>query len=221
MGGRFSAALGIDLRSGRSEEIFKWFLASTLFGARISEALAVRTYKAFENEGLTSPKRIVQRGWDGLVAVLDRGGYTRYDFKTATKLLEVSKALIERYGGDLNMLHAGAADTRDLEEKLKSLGRGIGEVTANIFLRELRGIWKTAEPLPSEIVLSAARHLRLPGAKAGDSRRVLISLKDKWLSEGNRATEFADLEAALVRYGLALRRRSIAGTTRGSRKSEI
>ncbi len=32
-GGRFSVELGIDLKSGSSKEIFKWFLASLLFGA--------------------------------------------------------------------------------------------------------------------------------------------------------------------------------------------
>ena len=37
-GGRYSKELGIDLESGRSDEIFKWFLASILFGARISQA---------------------------------------------------------------------------------------------------------------------------------------------------------------------------------------
>ena len=37
--------LGIDLKdpSGR----FKWFLASILFGARISEKIASNTYKSF------------------------------------------------------------------------------------------------------------------------------------------------------------------------------
>jgi hypothetical protein len=37
LGGKFSHELGIELAAGRSAEIFKWFLASVLFGARISE----------------------------------------------------------------------------------------------------------------------------------------------------------------------------------------
>ena len=35
-GGKLPPALKIDLHSRRSEEIFKWFLAAALFGARIS-----------------------------------------------------------------------------------------------------------------------------------------------------------------------------------------
>jgi hypothetical protein len=45
LGVKFSTALGIDLNNSTSEEVFKWFLASILFGARISETIAVKTTK--------------------------------------------------------------------------------------------------------------------------------------------------------------------------------
>ncbi len=207
LGGKFSRQLGIHLASRKSSEIFKWFLASILFGARISETIAVHTYRKFENEGLVDPRQIVDRGWDGLTVVLDRGGYVRYDFKTATKLLDVSRALLEKYGGNLNTLHATAPDARDLERRLKALGKGIGDVTINIFLRELRGIWPKAEPLPSELVLTAAKNLGLI-PRASDERAALQLLKEEWRRDGNDPRGFADFEAALVRRGLALRKES-------------
>jgi hypothetical protein len=207
LGGKFSHELGIKLAGGRSAEIFKWFLASILFGARISEMIAVRTYKEFEKEELLNTERIVARGWDGLVAVLDAGGYVRYDFKTATKLLDVCGALIKNYGGDLNALHAKATDTTDLEKRLRMLGKGIGDVTVNIFLRELRGVWSKAEPLPSDLVLSAAKDFGLIPGTTADRRHVLAILKQRWAVEGNRPQGFADFEAAMLRWGLALRRR--------------
>ena len=89
-----------------------------------------------------------------------QGGYIRYDFKTATMLLEVMEALQERYGGDLNLLHSQAADARDLEARLEEF-KGIGPVTVNIFLRELRGIWPKAQPLPGDLAVLAARNLGL------------------------------------------------------------
>jgi hypothetical protein len=104
LGKRFSSQLRIDLSSGKNEEIFKWFLASILFGARISEAIVVKTYKEFEKEDVVSPSRILKTGWDGLVKILDRGGYVRYDFKTATKLLEVMKNFKDRYINVLTVL---------------------------------------------------------------------------------------------------------------------
>ncbi len=206
LGGKFSRELGISLAGGRSAEIFKWFLASVLFGARISETIAVRTYSEFKKEALLDPRRIVARGWDGLVKVLDAGGYVRYDFKTATKLLDVCSALVKDYKGDLNALHAAAADTADLEARLRGLGKGIGDVTVNIFLRELRGVWSKAEPLPSDLVLKAATDLGLFRRAKQDRRNALALLKERWAAEGNRPQEFADFEAALLRWGLALRR---------------
>jgi endonuclease III len=208
LGGKFSRELGINPAGGRSAEIFKWFLASVLFGARISETIAVRTYREFEKEGLLDPERIVARGWDGLVAVLDAGGYVRYDFKTATKLLDVCRALVKNYGGDLNALHAAATGTADLQERLRALGKGIGEVTVNIFLRELRGVWSKAEPVPSDLVLKGAKDLGLIPRASEDRRRALALLKERWVAEGNRPQGFADFEAALLRWGLALRRQT-------------
>jgi hypothetical protein len=207
LGGKFSRELRISLAGGRPAEIFRWFLASVLFGARISETIAVRTYREFEKERLLDVRRIIARGWDGLVAVLDAGGYVRYDFKTATKLLDVCRALVKDYGGDLNRLHAAASDTADLEERLKALGKGVGDVTVNIFLRELRGVWSKAEPLPSELVISGAKDLGLLPKTSQDRRNALAMLKERWLAEGNRPQDFADFEAALLRWGLALRRR--------------
>jgi endonuclease III len=201
LGSRFSSALGINLSSGDKREAFKWFLASILFGARISEIIVINTYREFEEEGVLSPEDILDTGWDGLVEILDKGGYVRYDFKTATKLLDVCRSLIERYKGDLNSLHSMASDEEDLEKRLKSLGKGIGDVTANIFLREMRGIWKKAEPLPSELVVMAARNTGIIPEEIKDKKEILRLLMEKWSSEGMKMKDFPDFEAALLRLG--------------------
>ena len=86
--GRFAVELGIDLRSG-PEARQRWFLAAILYGARISGQLAARTYQVFAAQGIYAPEAILAQGWDNLVVLLDEGGYARYDFKTATKLLKV------------------------------------------------------------------------------------------------------------------------------------
>ncbi len=201
VGGRFSAAMGIDLSSREPEEIFRWFFASVLFGARISESIVIKTYKEFEKEQIISPKGILKTGWDGLVEILDRGGYVRYDFKTATKFLDLSTALIDRYDGDLNVLHSTASEPGDLEERLKALARGIGDVTVNIFLREMRGIWEKADPVASELVVTAARHMGILPSHARDRGKILASLKRIWADKGMKTKNFPDFEAALVRLG--------------------
>jgi endonuclease III len=197
LGGKFSKEIGIDLSKGKSTEIFKWFLASKLFGARIGTNIAIKTYREFERCGVLSPEKILDTGWDGLVRILDDGGYARYDFSTATKLLEIMEDLKKYYDGDLNRLHQKARDEEELENLLKSLGKGIGDVTVNIFLRELRSVWKMANPVPSELVILAARNLGF----ISQTEEPLSALKKIWLAHTIKGKDFSDFEAALLRLG--------------------
>ncbi len=179
-GNPFSEELGIPLGGGQ-EELFKWLLASFLYGKRISEQLATRTYREFNNSGIVSPERILEAGWDRLVELLDAGGYVRYDFSTATRLLELSRALQEM--GGLEQIHKRAKDSRDLETLLMELP-GVGATTANIFLRELRCIWRKADPEPSRLVINAARNLGI------DLRKF-----------DRKTARFVRLECGLLRIG--------------------
>jgi len=132
--------LAIDLTSRDEGERFKWFLACLLFGKPIQQAVARRAYEELAREGLVTPEAILGAGWDRLVQVLDRGHYVRYDFSTATKLLEVCRTLKERYGSLSNIL-GQAKGPRDLARRLREF-KGIGPVTARIFLRGIRGTWE-------------------------------------------------------------------------------
>lgn len=207
-GGRFSAQLGIDLESGRAEEIFKWFLASILFGTRIGQHVAIQTYREFDKRGILTPDDILRTGWDGLVEILDAGGYVRYDYRTATKLLDIAEMLNKRYDGDFNQLHEEATDPRDLESKLMEF-KGVGPVTTNIFLRELRGIWEKADPLPGDLVIIGARKLgftTLEGKNDEERKKILLDLERVWEKE-DLPYHFSDFEAALVKFGTEQRRK--------------
>ena len=153
----YSNELGLDLT--KPEDRFKWFLASILFAKRISAEIAKETYESFEQEELTNLDAILQAGWDRLVEALDAGGYTRYDFSTATKLLEITKTLKEKYG-NLEKLHAKSSSPSDLEKRLQEF-KGIGPVGVSIFLRELREIWKKAKPALSPMAVLTAQRIGL------------------------------------------------------------
>ena len=197
--GRFAAELGIDLQGGRAERQ-KWFLAAILYGARISWQLASRTYRVFAENGIYSPEAILAQGWDNLVVLLDEGGYTRYDFKTATKLLLVMESLTQDYQGDMERLAAVSRDYDDLERRLRALAPGIGPATVNIFLRELRGIWPKATPPLSGLAQLAGEHLRLLPAGLTPPE-AFSALQKRWQRQPVPGYEIADLEAALVRLG--------------------
>jgi len=157
----YSEELGIELKKNNDDEFFKWFLASILFGTRISETIAKNTYRTFEKYNLLEPQKILDAGWDFLVnPIMREGGYVRYDFKTSTKILIICETLIKEYDGSLIKLYGNSKNEKDLENRLLNF-YGIGPVTVNIFLRELRSYWKKANPEPLLIVKEIARKLEI------------------------------------------------------------
>src|SRR3990170_3859222 len=104
----FSVHLGIDLEGLDSGELFKWFLASLLFGARITESVAARTYRAFVAHRLVTPEAVAAADFGELLQIMAEGGYVRYDGITSRKVQEAATKLIWEYVGDLNRLHAVA-----------------------------------------------------------------------------------------------------------------
>jgi len=132
----YSTDLGIDLKSGREEELFKWFLACLLFGKPIQQEVARSTYLEFVRADLVTAERTLESGWDELVRVLDQGHYVRYDFSTATKLLDVCKMLKEKYG-TLTILINQSSSHEELGKRLLEF-KGVGPKTVEIFLRELK-----------------------------------------------------------------------------------
>jgi endonuclease III len=135
----FAKELDIDLSSKEETAYFKWFLACLLFGKPIQQQVAKQTYFEFVKEGFTTPDAILKAGWDKLVEVLDRGHYVRYDFSTATKLLDVSKSLKDKYG-TLTELLQKSQTIDELSSRLQEF-KGIGPKTAEIFLRDMAPIF--------------------------------------------------------------------------------
>jgi len=131
--------LSIDLASGKEGEYFKWFLACLLFGKPIQMEIAEQAYWELTEAGLTSPDAVLEAGWDKLVALLDRAHYVRYDFSTATKLLEVCEELKRRYGSVAGLM-SRAKTAAELSRRLQEI-KHIGPVTARIFLQEIRPIF--------------------------------------------------------------------------------
>jgi hypothetical protein len=177
--------LGIDLKSRRNREVVKWFLAAMLYSKPIRESSATRTFRCFDKHGVTTAGRIINAGWDRLVSILDEGGYTRYDFSTADKLLEVFGNLQEQYGGSLNRLYQASQDGEEVEANLKRLGKGIGDITVSIFLRDMRSIWRKVEPKPTPLVIAAIKSL---------------GIKDLKECAREKRIDLVRLETALVRY---------------------
>ena len=187
----YSEELGIDLAAHSDEQYFRWFLASLLFGGHISETIARRTYRVFCRHRLTTPRRILAAGWDFLVDPIMRdGGYVRYDFSKSDRILRNCRKLVDEYDGSLWRVHETASDAHDLEARLLAF-YGVGPVTANIFLRELRPFWPKADPAPLPVVASVA-------ARCGTDLA----------QYGRKSITFARVEAGLIRLRHQLRRQT-------------
>jgi len=131
--------LGINLASKQESELFHWFLACLLFGKPIQQEVAQKAYRALVSAGINSVEELAGSTWDDLVALLDQGHYVRYDYSTATKLLDISRALKEHYGS-VSELVGSSVDAHELGQRLTAF-KGVGPTTAAIFVREVAPVW--------------------------------------------------------------------------------
>ncbi len=189
LGGRYSAELGIDVDGG-DREVERWFLAATLFGARILARVAERAFGVLEASGLARIGQLRHVPSEDLIAMLDAGGYGRYDFRTAARLLELSEIINERFGGQVAVIGRRFLGYPELSAALDALP-GWGPVTVRLFLRELRGVWPGADPPADERAVATWHHLGLPGGDPG-----LAGLAAAC------GLDMRDLEAGLVRLDL-------------------
>ncbi|HYM96980.1 MAG TPA: hypothetical protein VET26_06755 [Candidatus Sulfotelmatobacter sp.] len=129
-----------------------------------------------------------------LIELLDRGGYARYDERTATQLLELARIMAERHRGRVSAL--ADLSPEELEQALDALP-GWGPTTVRIFLRELRGVCQGAAPPIDARALAAARHLHL--IRSATRERMEAAIK---MVATDAHVDIRDLEAALIRLAL-------------------
>ena len=191
--GRFSRDLGIDVDAGGAE-VDRWLLAATLFGTRISAAVAVRTMRTLQAAGVRTVADAARRRRSTLVRLLDDGGYARYDERTATRMRALAHAVQERFPDGVDEWGRSCRTADELVTGLDALP-GWGPVTVRAFLRELRGVWPAADLPPDERAERAARELGLVGAEG----LTTAALRGLAASAG---TDPRDLEVGLVRWDL-------------------
>jgi endonuclease III len=189
-GRTFADELGIDLQPNTPAPLFRLLCAALLFSARIRASTAAAAAKALAEHGWTTPHKLVESTWEQRARVLNRAGYARYDERTATMLGDTAQQLIDRYASDLRNLREEAQRRPEQERALLKQFKGIGDVGADIFLREVQAVWDEVRPFVDRRARAGAKLLGLP-----DDPQALARLV------GDR--DFARLVAALVRVKLA------------------
>lgn len=136
-----SSDLGIDLDKPTDGRLFKWLVACLLFGTRISQEIAADAYRALDEDGVLTPKKLADADWQHLVDLLGKGHYRRYDESKARELITLGRDVLDKYDGKLSRLAEGADSTAELTRRLQDF-TGIGPTAARIFLRDVGDTWK-------------------------------------------------------------------------------
>lgn len=96
--------LGIGLGPASDAAVFRWLVACQLFGARISQDIAARTFTELDKAGVLTPRKLAGADWQRLVDLLGAGGYRRYDESTARELIAVGKLAVDKYRGKITRI---------------------------------------------------------------------------------------------------------------------
>lgn len=188
-GQTYAHELGIDLARNTPSPLFCMLIAALLMSTRISTKLAMRGYNALIDAGWTTAQKMAQSTWRQRTDTLNHAGYARYDESTARYLGDTCTLLLEQYQGDLRKLReAGQRDPEQLRQLLKQC-KGIGDVGADIFFREVQLVWDELYPFADKRALKAAQTLKL-----GSSAKALATLVSK--------SDLPRLLAALIRVDL-------------------
>jgi len=189
-GQTFCEELDIDIARNTPAPLFQWLCAALLMSARIPSKLAVRAAAALKAAGWTTAERMTRSRWEDRVKVLDGAGYARFDESAARMLGETAELLLDRYRGDLRNLREAAGHDPAAEKRLLTEFKGIGDLGADIFLREVQLCWDELYPFADKKALDAARRLGLPDT--ADALALLVP-----------RPEFPRLVAALIRASLS------------------
>jgi len=127
--------LDIDLSDGKPQQLYRWFLASILFGKPIQQNVSADTYRVLIDHGFTSPKKFADIQREPLRKLLDDGGYGRFDYQMADYLHEIMAA-VEKDHGSIHQMVASASSRDDLAKTVQDF-QGVGAVTARIFTEQI------------------------------------------------------------------------------------
>jgi len=191
-GRTYAEQAGVRL-ADRPGPLYQLLVLSTLLIARISADVAIAAARELFAAGLRSPVAMSEAGWQDRVEALDRGGFVRYDERTATVLGDGADLLSRQWHGDLRRLRDQAGGDPGMTEALLAGFPGLGGAGAGIFLREAQAVWPAVAPFVDAPMTSGARRVGLP-----DSRSSLASL----LAASDQPSRLA---AALVRVSLSPR----------------
>lgn len=144
-GRTYADEAGIPLKD-TPQPLYRLLVLACLLSARIRADIAVAAARELTATGMRDARRMAEATWQQRVDALGRGGYRRYDERTATQLGDGATLATERYGGDLRRLRDQADGDIATIRRLLQEFPGVGPAGADIFLREVQAVWPATAP---------------------------------------------------------------------------
>lgn len=189
-GRTFADEAGISVSGGSPKALSQLLELTILLSARVQHGIAVSGAQALFAAGLGTPQQVLDTPDERIAAILDKGDYVRYDNSKRDAIRDSAQLAVDRYDGDLRQLRQKAEGDIDRMRGVLTDFKGIGEVGAEIFLREVQQVWEEVRPFAGRAAVAGAKALGIPANPAD-----LASL----VAEG----DVTRLMAALVRVDLA------------------
>ncbi len=161
-GRTYAEEAGVRIENNTPSALFQLLYMALLLSARIAAGNAMEATIALRKAGLTTPQKMAKASWQERVDVITWHGYKRYDERTSTMLGDTAQRLLDAYRGDLRRLREAAENDVGQEKRLLKQFKGIGDVGADIFLREVQAVWDEVYPYADMKVLNSAGKLGLP-----------------------------------------------------------
>ncbi|MGV0045941.1 endonuclease [Mycobacterium colombiense] len=133
-------------------------LASKPIDAGIATAAARELFKA----GLRTPKAVLQANRQTMIDAFGRAHYVRYDESSATRLADMAERVRDEYSGDLRLLAERSRHDPAAAKRMLKQFKGIGDIGADIYLREVQDVWTWVRPYFDDRTTGTAKRLGLP-----------------------------------------------------------
>lgn len=148
--------------SDKPMPLFQLLVLCMLASKPIDAAIAVSAARELFKAGLRTPKAVLAADRQTMIDAFGRAHYARYDESSATRLTEMAELVRDDYSGDLRQLAGRSRHDVAAAKRMLKKFKGIGDVGADIYLREVQDVWTWVRPYFDDRATEAAKQLGLP-----------------------------------------------------------
>ena len=160
-GTTYAEEAGVRLKD-QPMPLFQLLTLCMLASKPIDATIAMQAGRELFRAGLRTPQAALKADRSTMIKAFGRAHYVRYDESSATRLVDIARAVRDDYDGDLRQLASKAGQDPKAVTRLLKQFKGIGDTGADIFLREVQDVWTWARPHFDKRAVAAARQLGLP-----------------------------------------------------------